>query len=155
MRAKARPLLAAAAVSLALLASACTNSDARIGIVPTVTPRPDMVVSFSRDVVPIFTQTQVLSQTCTTSGCHGGAFASLGLSLEPSSAYGGLVNFPSQQVPGLLRVKPGDSDGSYLIHKLEGNQAPGTAQMPFGGPPLGDLQIKLIRDWIDQGAENN
>ena len=143
----------AAALSLALLLAGCTNSDARLGVLPSITPQPDAVVSFSRDIEPIFTQTQVPSQTCAANFCHG-ANAVFGFSLEQGKAYGNLVNVRSVEVPGLYRVEPGNSAGSYLIHKLTGTQSFGTP-MPQNGPALDDSLIKLIRDWIDQGAENN
>jgi hypothetical protein len=44
-----------------------------------------------------------------------------------------LVNVASAEVPALLRVNPGNPDASYIVQKLQGNNAVG-ARMPFGGP---------------------
>lgn len=164
-----RPTLGrAAALLLALAPAACTNQDARIGVLPTSAPPPGVEVSLSRDVQPIF------NQSCATAFCHGGTLASP-MSLEEDKAHGSLVGVPSCEAPGLKRVEPGSSELSYLIIKLEGRQSAvldagscatcsvplvgpvancGT-QMPPGQPPLDGHLIQLIRDWIDQGAENN
>lgn len=52
-------------------------------------------------------------------------------------------------------VVPGDADGSYLIHKLEGGPAICGKRMPGTGIPLQDGDIERIRDWIDAGAKND
>ena len=46
-------------------------------------------------------------------------------------------------------VRPGNSDGSLLIHRVTGQTEP---QMPKDELPLDAAQIALIRLWIDQGA---
>jgi mono/diheme cytochrome c family protein len=46
-------------------------------------------------------------------------------------------------------VVPGHSDQSRLIRRLMAQERP---QMPYGGPPLSDSQIQLVRQWIDSGA---
>lgn len=51
----------------------------------------------------------------------------------------------------MLRVAPGDPNNSYLIQKLEGTAAVGV-QMPFGGTPLDQATIDVIRQWISDGA---
>jgi len=58
----------------------------------------------------------------------------------------------------LLRVKAGDPDSSYLVHKIQGTQ--GTVggsggRMPLGRSPLSQDNINTIRDWISAGALNN
>jgi hypothetical protein len=95
-------------------------------------------------------QAQVFTPICTT--CHAGADAPHGLRLDAADSYNLLVGVPSVEVPGLLRVKPGDPDSSYLIQKLEGIAAVG-ARMPFGGPYLSDSTIAVIRQWITDGAQ--
>jgi hypothetical protein len=84
--------------------------------------------------------------------CHSGAAAPLGLRLDAAASYAMLVNAPSAEVPALLRVSPGDPDGSYLLHKLEGRAAVG-ARMPLDAPPLADATIQVIRQWIIDGAQ--
>ena len=85
--------------------------------------------------------------------CHSGTLPAQGLSLEDAqTSYDNLVNVRSTQVPTLFRVEPGNSDSSYLIHKLEGRPGISGDRMPRGQPPLSDETIAVIREWIDQGA---
>jgi hypothetical protein len=94
-------------------------------------------------------QSKVFTPICTT--CHAGSSAPLGLRLEADAAYAMLVNAPSAEVPGLLRIAPGNPDASYLIHKLEGTATVG-GRMPLNGPPLPAETIAVIRQWISDGA---
>ena len=60
----------------------------------------------------------------------------------------------------LMRVMAGDSNLSYLMHKLDGTQtaAPangGGLSMPRGGPLLSQTDRDGIRAWIDSGAPND
>jgi hypothetical protein len=84
--------------------------------------------------------------------CHAGANAPVGLRLDAASAFALLVGVPSGEQPGILRVKPGDPDGSYLIQKLEGRASTGE-RMPRGLPPLAQADIDVIRQWIADGAQ--
>jgi hypothetical protein len=95
-------------------------------------------------------QDTIFTPICTV--CHAGAQAPLGLRLDEGESYAMLVDVPSVEVPALLRVAPGDPEGSYIVHKIEGSAAIG-GQMPLGGPPLDAGQIDLIRQWIAAGAE--
>jgi hypothetical protein len=94
-------------------------------------------------------QSKVFTPICTS--CHAGSAAPLGLRLEADAAYAMLVNAPSAEVPGLLRIAPGNPDASYLIHKLEGTATVG-GRMPLNGPPLPAETIAVIRQWISDGA---
>src|SRR6266853_1583439 len=71
---------------------------------------------------------------------------------DPAHSYALLVGVPSNEEPGLLRVHPGVPDSSYIVLKLEGSSAILGAQMPFGGPPLPQSTIDVIRQWISDGA---
>jgi len=101
-------------------------------------------------------QSAVFTPSCAVSGCHdgGGALLPRSMDLRAGNSHGSLVNVPSEQV-ARDRVEPGNPDASYLIDKLEGNQAAGTSQMPFGGPPLDQATIDMIRQWITEGALDN
>lgn len=103
---------------------------------------PPAGVSFSREIIPIF------SANCTS--CHGGT---AGLFLTPGEAYTNLVNVPAQTgtCAGTPRVTPGNSSASALYLRVTGNCS---QRMPLGGQ-LAASDIELIRQWIDQGAENN
>ena len=77
------------------------------------------------------------------------------MDLRSGNSFASLVNVASLEQPTLMRVKPGDPDNSYVIHKLEG--APGItgSRMPFGGPFLAQATIDEVRSWIASGAPNN
>jgi hypothetical protein len=91
--------------------------------------------------------------------CHD-ADAPGGLDMtDPAHAYEGLVSKPAQGTKcapsGALRVAPGDSDGSLLVHKLEGHDA---SERPVCGKPMPQMEpvaagdIERVRSWIDRGA---
>ena len=94
-------------------------------------------------------QANVFDPECTV--CHAGANAPLGLRLDEMNSYGMLVGIPSVQEPGILRVDPGETDLSYLIHKLEGTASIG-GRMPLNAPALPQSTIAFIRQWITDGA---
>jgi hypothetical protein len=94
-------------------------------------------------------QSHVFTPICSV--CHAGGSAPQGLHLDAANAYANLVGVPSNEVPALLRVSPGNPADSYIIQKLEGHAAVG-ARMPFGGPYLDDATIAVISQWITNGA---
>jgi hypothetical protein len=129
----------------ALLLAGCTAGngeglDANGGVPPVTPPGAS---EFQQIQDTIFTP------ICTN--CHVGATAPQGLRLDAANSYALLVNVASNEVPGTLRVNPGNPDASYIVQKLQGNQAVG-ARMPFGGPYLSQAQIDLVRGWIAAGA---
>lgn len=99
-------------------------------------------VSFEQDVLP------VLHEKCVV--CHkggGDGYIKSGLSLE--------------NYEGLMRgtkfgpiIKPGSSVGSTLVILIE-HKAHSSINMPHGQDPLPEDQVKLIKQWVDQGAKNN
>jgi ankyrin repeat protein len=97
----------------------------------TLSAQTPAKVEFSRDVLPI------LRQNCV--GCHG-----------PSQQISGLRLDRRSSVFGRRGVVPGSSDNSFLFHRISGN-AYGIQMPPTG--PLRAEQIKVIKTWIDQGAE--
>jgi hypothetical protein len=109
-------------------------------------------VCFERDIQPIFTA------NCALSGCHAGTSPQQGQNLSDGLAYQNIVNVPSHERPGMMRVLPFQPDSSYLVHKIQGDQASVGGQggrMPLGMTPLTPQQIDLIRAWITAGAKNN
>ena len=137
-------------LSALLVASACSSgSKPTTPVTSSVTS--SSVVSFSKDVQPIFNNNCVV--------CHQGQVAAqASLTLEPSLSYSKLVGVPSTESTTEMRVKAGAPDQSYLLAKLNGTQvqAGGSgAQMPYGATPLLQAQINLIQQWIAEGAPNN
>lgn len=105
------------------------------------------VILFGTQVQPIFTA------SCVNSGCHPGGGAPF--SLQSSVSYANLVNVNATTGPcaGDKRVLPGNAAASALIKRLDGTC--GSLRMPLGGGPLPQAQVDVIRDWINQGAQNN
>ena len=98
-------------------------------------------------------QSRVFTPQCVT--CHGDADAQAGLNLEEGTSFTALVNMPSTQV-ALDLVEPNDAENSYLIHKLEGRAGiEGDRMPPDSAEFLSDADIDVIRQWIDEGAQNN
>jgi hypothetical protein len=91
------------------------------------------------------------------SGCHtgGGAGLPASMDLTPGHIFASLVNVASVEQPTLKRVKPGDPDNSYVVHKLEGSAGISGSRMPLGGPFLSQATIDEVRAWISAGALDN
>jgi hypothetical protein len=101
----------------------------------------------------------VFTGKCAVAGCHAGGAVQAGLDLSSGNAFRNTVAVRSSELPNLLRVSPGDDDGSYLYQKIipNGNIAPQTLRMPAGCSGdncLSDTEIKAIQDWINAGAPN-
>jgi Planctomycete cytochrome C len=107
--------------------------DASIG----TSPPPIGAVSFSTDVLPI-----LVNGGCT--GCHGGT-GNLFVGTVAELLTGG------DHGPAIV---PGKADSSNLVRKLL-TPPPFGERMPFGGAPLPDATIGVIRNWVNQGAANN
>jgi hypothetical protein len=128
------------AAGLLVLASACSSGSG------------NGVVSDQGAVTLLDVQAQVLSPRCALSGCHVGAGAPFGLDLSSGASAGNLVGVPAAEIPGLLRVEPGNGADSYLYMKVIDDPRILGDPMPATGGPLSAGQLNLIETWIDQGA---
>jgi hypothetical protein len=109
-----------------------------------VTAEP--VVSFSKQVLPIF---QAHCVNCHSTGGIGDISAAVDVTSYKDLRAGGIHG---------IAVVPFHSDRSPIIRYLKDNwksNSPNVIKMPPLGPPLSDSDIKIIADWIDQGAKNN
>jgi len=104
---------------------------------PTETLQPTIEatgVSFANDVFPI------LQGWCIK--CHGGDRVEEGLNMK---TYVGLMSGSDNGID----IIPGNAEKSLLAQLIT------TQKMPKRGPKLTQSQIKIIIDWINQGALDN
>ena len=120
--------------------TAVATGTAQPADVPTSEPTSEPVpasttgVSFASDILPI------LQSRCLN--CHGGDRLEEGLSLK---TYDDLMSGSDN---GLV-VTAGDADNSLLVELIS------TQKMPKRGPKLTPDQIRIIIDWVNEGALNN
>jgi cysteine-rich repeat protein len=90
---------------------------------------------------------------CLNSGCHDSAAAG-GLNLTRGSSQGNLVNVLSTTCSGKDRVEPNEPANSCLFLKVTKAPAEGVVGMlmPIGLSPLDATEIRIIEDWIKDGA---
>lgn len=133
-------------------ASACDESLSTLA-----GPSPNLQPSFASIQREIFESSDASGRTACVN-CHTniGRNPAGGLNLLHDLAYAQLVGVSSGQKPGTPRVAPGNPDGSYLLHKLEGRVGITGRRMPLNGPPyLTDGQLLILRRWIETGAAQN
>jgi hypothetical protein len=98
---------------------------------------PDSV-SFSNDIIPIFTT------NCAMSGCHEGSSPGGNLNLSAVSAYSQL----SKKGSGYINV----SNPTYSV--LYSSLVSGSPPMPPSGS-ISSCDLQLIKNWMSQGGKNN
>jgi mono/diheme cytochrome c family protein len=138
------------------LTATATDTSGNVGTSAPVT------VTVSNASTPSVTLSQLQAEVFTPrcSGCHDGSAPPTGalpgsMDLRAGNTHASLVDVASQQQPALLRVAPGDPEGSYLVHKLEGRAGIGGSRMPLGGPFLDAATLDAVRAWIEAGAAND
>lgn len=97
---------------------------------------PDSNISYGKYVQPLFLD------ACAIPQCHTSDFRAGGLSFETYTDV--------METPGV--VWRGNPDASSLVKSIEGSIQP---RMPLDLPPLTSNQIKGIRRWILEGAQDN
>jgi hypothetical protein len=95
-------------------------------------------------------QDTVFTPICTQ--CHIGANAPQGLRLDAANSYALLVSVPSNEVPGLMRVNPGNPDAELPGAEDPGTRRAGSAHAGERPPYLTQEQIDLVRRWVAAGA---
>ena len=98
-------------------------------------------------------EAQIFAPSCTFSSCHGATSPEQDMSLA-SPAWGAIVGVHSTEAPDLLRVAPGDPEGSYLFQKIA-NPSPLVGVPMPPDQPLSPSAIDAIRAWIAGGATND
>ncbi|MFQ5709409.1 MAG: DUF5777 family beta-barrel protein [bacterium] len=105
------------------------------------------VLGYSQETIPDAVL-DIFDNSCAFRGCHAGSNAPKGLDLSEDFALAALVNEPSREKRGVMRVKPGDPLNSYLIMKLKGDSSIEGNRMPKKGRPLNAQEIATIENWI-------
>ncbi|MFQ5550394.1 MAG: hypothetical protein ACE5FJ_04060 [Gemmatimonadales bacterium] len=108
--------------------------------------------SLTADVQPI------LSENCALAGCHAGTSPAQQQNLSAGQTAMNVVNVPALELSTMMRVRPGQPDSSYLVHKIQGTHASVGGQggrMPLGQAALSATEIQVIRTWIAEGAADN
>lgn len=121
-------------VMLSIVLTGCNDDD-------PVGPDPSEDVSFSQHVLPIFQQ-----HGCTD--CHGATLQENNLRVDSVER---LLIGGDQLGPAVI---PGNAEESPLIRQMSANPPLGN-RMPLGMSPVPESQQNTIRDWINEGAEDN
>jgi hypothetical protein len=136
---------------LALVASCSPDgSDASDGGAPDGGPPPCLACVDAQSDASLLQKVEgILGSVCASpDGCHGSGAGSLVIS--GGTDFHSLIDVASSEVPGLLRVKPGDPGHSYVCLKLACDGGIDGSCMPGGRP---DPAIAaLFCDWIEAGA---
>lgn len=119
-------------------------------------PTPNLEPTLSSIQQNIFSASDSSGRpTCVTCHTDQGRTPAAGLVLLEGRSYGSLVGTASTRKPGALRVVAGDPDTSFLLTKITGGAGLVGSRMPMGGPYLTEGQIRIIRRWIELGAQND
>jgi hypothetical protein len=102
------------------------------------------------DVTVLGEPAALFSRSCALTGCHVGADAPFHLDLSPNAFYASLVDVPSSEGAGVLRVKPGTPTDtqSYLLCKVDPECKVIGQHMPLGGPALASEDVATLRSWV-------
>lgn len=116
--------------------------------VATISDNDGASVSFASDLRPL------LNSNCALIQCHGGsATGGFDIGTASNTIYTALINATGTVTMGLV-VVPGNSGTSNFYLKTR-DSWPFGVRMPSGLAALSIADQRLIKDWIDQGAQNN
>lgn len=131
-------------VILSMMIASCSSDSTSTGM-------DDNGGNGNMDRNPTFSNVQtILNSNCGGSGCHIGSRTS-GVRLD---GYDNVTGSKGDQY-GELIVKSNDAANSPIVDKISSSDPEYGARMPFGRGALSSSDIELIKQWIDNGAENN
>lgn len=133
-------------------------------------PEPSQTKPDERPQAGAATWSGIYNDIIVNKGCAGNALCHAGeaggqlVMKDRDSSYKALVDVaamgtnaagggPNCADSGLKRVVPNKPDESLFVQKLEGTEACGMEMPP--GAKLPDAQLKQVRDWISNGAQND
>ena len=127
-----------------------------------VPSRISIIVVFLLFLLPACSDTDGLGEISYEQQIHSGIFiASCLIGCHDGTRRGGLeLSSWSTLMEGGENgdvVIPGNAEESRLVISVEGGSKIGipVAPMPEGLSPLSLTEIRIIKEWIDQGAKNN
>ena len=133
----------------ALLASACSPSHASVDSDTTDGGGSPLTFPDAAEWdAPLASQVSGILHGCAGADCHNAGTG--GLTLGSGDDFDALIDVPSQEMPTMLRVLPGDPLRSYVFLKLRceggiaGECMPGGVAQPY--------IARLFHDWIEAGA---
>jgi hypothetical protein len=91
---------------------------------------------------------KVFAQNCISAGCHSGRFPPMELNLGEDKFAVSLLNVSSRQVSDLKLVDTTNTEKSYLLLKLRGDDSITGKPMPYERDPLSSEEIFAIEKWI-------
>lgn len=161
-----RPLSYLGVALVAIVMGSCSSSSSAPSSCNDYQPPADFdatkpAVSFSKDVLPIF------SQSCAFSTCHGattGVANGIFLGKDPARVYMGIVGVKGNELTSMPFINPNNPHESYMMRKLDASQcvldaqcAGGSCQdsMPKNEGVLDLATRDTLRRWIAQGAKND
>ncbi len=98
---------------------------------------------------------KILTENCSTSGCHTGAYPPQGLNLDETQFPASVIDVPSQEIPNLKLVDPQNPDQSYLLMKIKGSEGIKGRQMPAYAQPLKPEEISAFEKWVQNLEDSN
>jgi hypothetical protein len=105
-------------------------------------------------------QSQVFGVGCAFSSCHNTGAPAAGLDLTAEDLHAEITGHDVMAPTELPLIEPGNADGSWLYKVMSEcePQAGSTtvSHMPRNSPTLLDPElVAAVRDWIDEGAQDN
>jgi hypothetical protein len=123
------------------------------------TPNSDPPATFSA-IYPLIFPAETNAKCDSCHAMPAAAVVSNGglhMGIDKATAYAALVgkkSTPGGTCANRTLVVPNDPDMSLLWQKLSPTPPCGS-RMPFGGMPLPDQQIQMVRSWIAAGAQDD
>ena len=96
---------------------------------------------------------ELFGRSCARVGCHASPIPQQGLDLSADLFYANTVDEPSQEMPELKRVHPGQPEISYLMMKVRGDDGIKGVQMPLIGDKLTEEEVSTVAAWITKIGE--
>jgi hypothetical protein len=129
--------LKVACSALFLALAGCHDMGVEVPVADPAPVPPGASVSFRDQVLPVFVRYGCFQ-------CHGGTNGLI--TSTPADLLRGGLHGPA--------IVAGDAGASLIMKKISA-APPFGDRMPQGGPYLPDSTANLIRDWINQGANDN